>query len=137
MKISTKGRYGLRAMYDLALHYNEQPISLKDISERQDISHYYLEQLMTNLRKKGLVKSVRGAQGGYILNGTPEDITVGSIFRALEGDLSLVVCGEDNESPDCTKQNDCATKTILVKITNSINNVINTTTLQDMLDEHN
>src|SRR3712207_9413120 len=84
MKLSTKGRYGVRAMVDLAINYGKEPISIKNISKRQSISEYYLEQLFASLRRAGLIKSIRGAQGGYILNREPKDITVSDILEPLE-----------------------------------------------------
>ena len=90
MKVSTKGRYGLRAMIDLALYSQNDQVPLVSIAERQDISKSYLEQVFSTLRKAGLVTSIKGAQGGYVLASDPEDITVGMILRALEGDLSVV-----------------------------------------------
>lgn len=90
MKVSTKGRYGLRAMIDLALYSKKELVPLVSIAERQDISKSYLEQVFSALRKAGLVKSIKGAQGGYVLSSEAEDITVGMILRALEGDLSVV-----------------------------------------------
>lgn len=90
MKVSTKGRYGLRAMIDLALYSNNDLVPLASIAERQDISKSYLEQVFSALRKAGLVKSIKGAQGGYVLSSDAEEITVGMILRALEGDLSVV-----------------------------------------------
>ena len=83
MKLSTKGRYGVKAMVDLAINYGEQPVSIKSISERQSISEYYLEQLFSSLRKAKLIKSVRGSQGGYILNRAPEEITIYDIINVL------------------------------------------------------
>lgn len=90
MKVSTKGRYGLRAMIDLTLYSKNDLVSLASIAERQDISKSYLEQVFSGLRKAGLVKSIKGAQGGYTLSSAAEDITVGMILRALEGDLSVI-----------------------------------------------
>lgn len=87
MKLSTKGRYGLRAMVDLAIHSNGDLVTLKNIAERQDISDAYLEQVFSTLRKAGLVKSHKGSQGGYLLGDTMSKITVGQILRVLEGDL--------------------------------------------------
>ena len=91
MRLSTRGRYGLKAMYQLACHYGEGPISLNSIAEEQDLSENYLEQLVATLRKEGLLNSVRGAQGGYMLAKPPEDITVGNILRTLEGDLVRLI----------------------------------------------
>lgn len=90
MKVSTKGRYGLRAMIDLTLYSKIDLVPLVSIAERQNISKSYLEQVFSTLRKAGLVNSIKGAQGGYVLASDPGDITVGMILRALEGDLSVV-----------------------------------------------
>ncbi len=135
MKLSTKGRYGLKAMYELALHYGEGPTPLKNIANMQNISEQYLEQLIAVLRKEGLVNSVRGPRGGYLLSKQPNKITVGRILRTLEGDIAPAECVIENESSDCERKDYCVTKTILVKIRDSINEVIDTTTLQDMIDE--
>ncbi|HRS21305.1 MAG TPA: Rrf2 family transcriptional regulator, partial [Clostridia bacterium] len=85
MILSTKGRYGLKIMYELALNYGEGPMSLKEVAQRQQLSETYLEQLIAHLKKAGLVKSIRGAQGGYELIRKPEEISVGEIIRTLEG----------------------------------------------------
>ena len=92
MKLSTKGRYGVRAMYDLALMYGQSPQSVKCIAERQGIPEAYLEQLIAPLRKAGLVLSIRGAQGGYTLADEPKNISVGAILRAVEGPLAATSC---------------------------------------------
>lgn len=89
MKISTKGRYGLRAFIDLACYGAEEPVSISSISARQEISERYLEQLMAKLKKAGLVKSIRGAGGGYRLAKDAAEVSVGDVLRALEGDLNL------------------------------------------------
>ena len=98
MKLSTKGRYGVKAMVDLAIHYGGSPVSIKSISQRQNISEYYLEQLFSSLRKAKLIKSIRGAQGGYILSKNPNEITVGEVLRALEGESLLIDINEDEEN---------------------------------------
>lgn len=95
MKLSTKGRYGLTLMVDLAMYQGEGPISLKSIAEREDLSEHYLEQLIAPLRNAGLVRSVRGAYGGYILAKSPQEITVGDIIRVLEGPITIVENPED------------------------------------------
>lgn len=89
MRLSTKGRYGVKALFELAYHYGSGPLSLKEIADRQGLSEHYLEQIAAPLRRAGLVTSVRGAQGGYTLGRPPETITVGEILRALEGPLEL------------------------------------------------
>ncbi|HLR20474.1 MAG TPA: Rrf2 family transcriptional regulator [Tissierellaceae bacterium] len=132
MRLSTKGRYGLMAMFQLAQEYGKGPVSLREIAETQKLSNSYLEQLFAVLRKDGLIKSVRGAQGGYLLSDEPGNITVGKILRSLEGDLSPSECTSDN-TIDCTKEDDCATKLVLVKIKDSIDEVVDSITLRDMI----
>ncbi|MDQ7095529.1 Rrf2 family transcriptional regulator [Desulfosporosinus sp. PR] len=135
MKLSTKGRYGVRAMFDLAQHMGEGPISLKSISERQGISEHYLEQLVAGLRKAGLVKSVRGAQGGYLLGKEPNKITVGDIIRVLEGPIAPTDCVSEEDPECCTKAEYCITRTIWEKVRDSIAEVLDSITLQTMLED--
>ncbi|WZL71490.1 Rrf2 family transcriptional regulator [Clostridiaceae bacterium 35-E11] len=136
MKLSTKGRYGVKAMFELALSYGEGPIALNNIAEKQNISIHYLEQLFSSLRKAGLVKSVRGAQGGYMLANKPENITVGDIIRTLEGPLAPADCVIEDDKKECYKADYCVTRTIWQKIRDSINDVVDAITLQDMIDDH-
>lgn len=131
--LSTKGRYGLMAMYQLALDYGQGPISLKYIAEKQELSENYLEQLFSSLRKDGLLKSVRGAQGGYMLSSEPRDITVGQVLRSLEGDLAPAECAL--HGTDCTKEEGCSTKLVMVRIKEGIDNVVDSITLQNMVDD--
>lgn len=133
MKLSTKGRYGVKAMLDLAVHYGTEPISIKSISERQGISEYYLEQLFAPLRRAGLIKSVRGAQGGYILNRKPIEITVLEIMDVLEGPVEISECLDNDE---CNKFESCATRVLWKKIQMSINTVMENVTLQEMLNDY-
>jgi len=132
LKISTKGHYGVQAMFDLAQHYGEGPISLKSIAERQDLSEHYLEQLIAVLRKAGLVRSVRGAQGGYILAREPADIKVGDIIRVLEGPIAPVECVNREDPEQCLKAEFCITKNVWEKVKTSIEEVIDTISLADM-----
>ena len=134
MKLSTKGRYGVKAMVDLALHYGDTPVSIKTISQRQNISEYYLEQLFSPLRKAKLIKSVRGAQGGYVLNSAPKDITVAEVMYVLEGHIEISDCIEGTE---CDKTDYCATRLLWEKIKNSIDEVMESITLQDIVDDYN
>lgn len=134
MKLSTKGRYGVKAMVDLAINYGEQPISIKSISERQSISEYYLEQLFSSLRKAKLIKSVRGAQGGYILNRAPEEITIYDVINVLEGPIEISDCLEEGS---CNKIDCCATRLLWKKIKNSIDSVTSSITLKDIVDDYN
>lgn len=133
MKISTKGRYALRMMLDLASNYTGSPISLKDIANRQGISDKYLEQIISVLNRAGYVKSVRGAQGGYLLSKEPKDYTVGKILRLTEGSLAPVTCIEDDEI-NCERQDACVTVILWKKIDEAVRNVVDNTTLQDLLD---
>lgn len=137
MKISTKGRYGVSAMYDLALHYGSGPIALKSVAQRQGISEHYLEQLMGILRKAGYVKSVRGAQGGYALAKDPSHITVGDIIRIMEGPIAPVDClltdAVDNEY--CQRAGYCVTRGVWAKVRDSINDVLDSISLADLTRE--
>lgn len=133
--LSTKGRYGLKMMYELALKYGSGTMSLKEIAQKQQLSETYLEQLIAHVRKAGLVNSIRGAQGGYELSRKPEEITVGEIIRTLEGPLAPSECVLEDE-PECTRAEYCVTRLIWEKIMDSINNVIDSITLQDMLNDY-
>ncbi|WP_132250376.1 RrF2 family transcriptional regulator [Natranaerovirga pectinivora] len=136
MKMSTKGRYGLRAMLDLAINSKDGNIPISSISERQSISENYLEQIIAKLKKAGLVTSTRGAQGGYALSKPSDDITVGDILRALEGDLTPVDCSILKEELQCDCEDNCVSKYVWKKISDSINNVVNDITLKDLIDEN-
>ncbi|MBO8173470.1 MAG: Rrf2 family transcriptional regulator [Bacillaceae bacterium] len=125
MKISTRGRYGLTIMMDLARYHGEGPISLKNIAERHQLSEHYLEQLVAPLRNAGLVKSTRGAYGGYTLSRQPDQITAGEIIRILEGPLSPVEFEEED---------DPAKRDLWMRIRDSIAEVLDSTTLQDLIN---
>lgn len=133
MKISTKGRYALRLMIDLATNDDGNPIRIKDVAERQNISDKYLEQIISALNKAGFVRSVRGPQGGYSLKKKPEDYTVGMILRLTEGSLAPVACVEEDET-DCERQGVCVTYLLWRKISDAINGVVDTITLKDLID---
>ncbi|MFD0714023.1 cysteine metabolism transcriptional regulator CymR [Paenibacillus sp. GCM10027626] len=124
MKISTKGRYGLTIMMELSTKFGEGPTSLKSIAERNGLSEHYLEQLIAPLRNAGLVKSIRGAYGGYILSREPESITAGDIIRILEGPISPV---------DFTEEDDPAKRDLWLRIRDSIAQVLDSTTLADLV----
>ena len=136
MKISTKGRYALRLMMDLAENNTGSPISLKDVAKRQDISDKYLEQIISILNKAGYVRSVRGAQGGYMLKMEPQNYTVGMILRQTEGSLAPVACIEDDEIV-CDRQQQCVTSIVYKKINDEISGVVDNITLQDLVDWQN
>ena len=133
MKISTKGRYALRLMIDLAENSSGNPVSLKGVAKRQGISDKYLEQIISVLNKAGYVRSVRGAQGGYLLKSDPETYTVGMILRQTEGSLAPVSCIEDDEII-CDRQEQCVTSIVYKKINDAISNVVDNITLQDLVD---
>jgi Rrf2 family transcriptional regulator, cysteine metabolism repressor len=135
MKFSTRSKYGLNAMFELARKYGQKPASVKDISESQQIPEAYLEQLLMPLKKAGLITAARGAQGGYALSSEPASISVGSIIRALEGSICIADCAED-DGGCCERGSACPGKIIWEKIYKSINSVIDTLTLQDILDEY-
>lgn len=133
MKLSTKGRYGLRALVDLAAHEDQGPVSLASIAGRQDISEKYLEQLMRKLKQGGLVQSVKGVQGGYLLAKEPKDISVGEILRVLEGEIKPVDCSGFSPSTDCTHAGGCTTKYVWKRINDSVLNTIDHIFLEELL----
>ena len=133
MKISTRGRYGIRLMLALALNYNNGTIPLKTIAKDQGISEKYLEQIINPLTKSGLVKSFRGAQGGYMLAKTPEDITVGAVLRVLEGSLCPVDCVDG--AGDCPRMARCATIGVWTRLKEAVESVVDHTTLADLAEE--
>lgn len=137
MKISTKGRYALRLMLDLALNEKEEPVRVKEIAGRQEISDKYLEQIISILTKAGFVKSLRGPQGGYRLTKKPNEYTVGSILQLTEGNLCPVSCLED-EVNLCERKEECLTLPLWEKLDAAIKDVVNNVTLQDLIDlQHN
>ena len=136
MKISTKGRYALRLMVDLAMNGGGDPISLKDVAKRQGISDKYLEQIISVLNKAGYVRSIRGAQGGYLLKKEPAEYTVGMILRLTEGSRAPVACIEDDEIV-CDRKDLCVTSILWKKINDAVNDVVDNITLQDLCDWQN
>lgn len=133
MKLSTRGRYGVIAMMDLAMRNSEGCISLKSIAERQCISENYLEQLFASLRKAGLVCSIRGAQGGYTLSAQPEMITLGAVLRALEGSMAPVDCVDEENAEKCDRIGFCVSRLVWKKIRDGINEVVDSMTLADLV----
>ncbi len=134
MKISTKGRYALRLMLDLAINHTGSYIPLKTVAQRQEISDKYLEQIIHQLSKAGFVQSARGAQGGYRLARTPDKYTVGEIFRTVEGSLAPVSC-LDCSTP-CDKIDSCITIGLYKRIQDAIDGVVDNTTLEDMINDY-
>lgn len=136
MNFSTRGRYGLRAMTDMALHTTEGPVALRFIAERQNISESYLEQVFTLLRKSGLVRSIRGAQGGYELSRPAKDISVGEILRTLEGPIVPVHCVDTSTSrSECENEKVCITRPFWEEFSITMNDFLNHTSLQDLVDK--
>lgn len=135
MKLSTKGRYGLRALLDMAIYQGNGPVTLNNVAERQGISEGYLEQLMMPLKRAGIVRSVRGAQGGYLLSKDPKDITVGEIIRVLEGPIAPVACVSEDFPEECERAGSCVTRIVWEKVRDSISEVLDSYTLEGLVQE--
>lgn len=133
MKISTKGRYALRMLLDLALHENDGFVALKDIAERQSISKKYLEQIVPLLNKSNLLKTNRGYQGGYMLSKSPDKYTVGEILRITEGDLCPVTCLRDDPN-ECPRAEDCMTLFVWEGLYKAITDYLDGITLKDIIE---
>ena len=133
MKISTKGRYALRLMLEIALGDAEKPVRIKDIARKQDISDKYLEQIVSVLNKAGMVRSIRGPQGGYLLARRPEEYTVGDILRLTEGSMEPVDC-VNGSLENCPRVEDCSTTIVWKRLSEAINGVIDGITLADLVD---
>jgi Rrf2 family transcriptional regulator, cysteine metabolism repressor len=134
MRISTKGRYGVRAMFDLAMHNRENAIALKGVAAREHISEKYLEHLFASLKKAGLIHSVRGAQGGYRLAHPPEEITLGDIIRVLEGPVTPSECVTE-EAEFCERMTECVMHDVWGRIRTQIDEVLDSVTLADVCEE--
>lgn len=134
MKISTKGRYAVRVMLDLAVNDTGECIKVKDIAARQNLSEKYLEQIIAVLNKAGYVSSVRGAQGGYRLTKLPEEYTVGMILRLTEGSMAPVSCLEEG-APVCDRADCCETLEVWQDLYDAINRVIDGVTIADLVDK--
>ena len=134
MKISTKGRYAVRVMLDLAVHNTGEYIKVKQVAERQGISEKYLEQIISILNKAGYVKSVRGAQGGYRIARSPESYTVGMILRLTEGSLSPVACLDD-EVNECERCDTCETLDVWKDLKKAIDEVVDGVTIADLMEK--
>jgi Rrf2 family protein len=137
MKLSTKSRYGLRALFDMAYHAGTLPVQIKDISRRQAISPRYLEQIFQDLKKAGLLKSRRGPQGGYFLTKKPNEITVKDIVEAAEGEMALVDCTKKGRGgkAKCEFDNQCVTQKVWAEAGQRLNDYFASVTLKDLCDE--
>jgi Rrf2 family cysteine metabolism transcriptional repressor len=134
MRISTKGRYGLRAIIDIAIFGGEGQVSIRDVAERQGISDNYLEQIIYPLKKAGIVHSVRGAQGGYYLARPAAQISAGDVLRALEGDLAPVECLAHG-GPDCARSGRCPTLSLWMELRDAIDSVVDGISIEQLAAE--
>ncbi len=132
MKLSTRGRYGTRLLLDLALHQAEEPVLLKDIAQRQQISLGYLEHLIAPLITAGIIRSTRGARGGVSLTKPPEEIKLGEVIQLLEGSIAPVECVDNPEI--CTRSKLCVTRDIWCELKKALNGILESTTLQDLVE---
>jgi Rrf2 family cysteine metabolism transcriptional repressor len=131
MKLSTRSRYGLRAVLELAIDYGNKPMQIKTIADREDISSKYLEQLMSTLKSAGLVRSIRGPKGGYLLAKAPAEIKLSDVFLALEGPLITTECIEHPEF--CVRCTDCVTRQVWAEIHFAMMNVLDSQTMEDLV----
>lgn len=134
MKLSTRSRYGLRLMFELALGYGAGAIQLRDIAKNQSIPEKYLGKLMIQLKQASLVNSIRGAHGGYILQREPSKITILDIVKIMEGDLSIVDC--TSEAFDCCRAGDCPSRSVWCGLSNVINNYLEGIKLSELVDKY-
>ena len=133
MKLSTKSRYGTRALIDIALHQEEQPIPLKAIARRQQISLFYLEQLIGPLIESGILRSTRGAAGGVYLVRPSAEIKLGEVIESLEGSLAMVGCVDDPKV--CNRSQFCASRDVWIRLKKAMDDVLDSTTLQELVEE--
>jgi Rrf2 family iron-sulfur cluster assembly transcriptional regulator len=135
MKLSTRSRYGVRLMLDIALHADNGPVRLGDIAERQDVGIKYLEQILIPLKKANYVKSVRGSKGGHMLSKPPEEITVGEVVRLLEGGLGLTRCIRNPQ--ECNRAGKCVTRILWMEATEAMRERLNAITFKELMDRAN
>jgi len=136
LKLSTKGRYGLRIMIDLAIYAQSEHVSLSSVSERQNISENYLEQVISPLRKAGLVKSVKGAQGGYLLGNLPSKISVGEVLRVLEGDFATVIEKNDDQNPGESSLQESIQLMVWDKLAKNVYEFVDSVTIEDVAKDY-
>jgi Rrf2 family protein len=136
MKLSTKGKYGVRALFEIARNYGKGPLAIKEIAERQKISLSYLEQILHKLGKAGIIESVRGPHGGYELPRKPADITIGDVVRALEGPIALSHCLEPGESTNCYRADDCVARMVWVRVGEKIEAALDSISFEDLLRQY-
>ena len=136
MKLSTKGKYGVRAVFEVARHFGKGPITIKEIADRQGISFSYLEQILHKLGKAGLIESVRGPSGGYLLARKPSELTIGDIVRVLEGPIALSHCLEPGEPSDCCQADDCVAKMVWARVGAKIEEALDSISFDDLLQQY-
>ncbi len=134
LKLSTKGQYGVRAMFELAKHYEQGPLTIKEIASRQDVSVAYLEQLLNTLRRSDLIKSQKGPGGGYAINKKPVEITVGMILNSLEGPVAITQC-LDPAAKGCKRVDGCVARLLWKSLGEKIEDFLDTINLNDLLEE--
>lgn len=131
LRLSTKGQYGVRAMYEIAKGYPDKPLTIKEISDRQDVSIAYLEQILNTLRRAGLIISKKGPGGGYLLNKSPDEITISLILNALEGPVAITSCLDPSEG--CIRIDNCVTHLLWKALGEQIDAFLKTITLMDLI----
>ncbi len=134
LKLSTKGQYGVRAMFELAKNYDQGPLTIKEIANRQDVSVAYLEQLLNKLRRSKLIKSQKGPGGGYAINKKPEEISVGMILNSLEGPVAITQC-LDPTAKGCKRVDGCVARLLWKSLGEKIEDFLDTINLDDLLKE--
>ena len=134
LKLSTKGQYGVRAMFELAKNYDKGPLTIREISARQDVSTAYLEQLLNKLRKAKLIRSQKGPGGGYAINRKPAEITVGMILNSLEGPVAITQC-LDPSAKGCKRVDGCVARLLWKSLGEKIEGFLDTVNLNDLLQE--
>lgn len=136
MKLSTKGKYGVRAVFEIARNAGQGPITIKEIAERQGISFSYLEQILNRLGRTGIIESVRGPGGGYLLGRRPADLTIGDVVRALEGPIALSHCLEPGMSDDCNQADDCVARMVWSRVGAKIEEALDSISFEDLLQQY-
>jgi len=135
MKLSTRGKYGVRAVFEIARHFGKGPLTIKEIADRQGISFSYLEQILHRLGKAGVVESIRGPAGGYLLKRKPSELTIGDIVRVLEGPIALSHCLEPGVSGECHQTDDCVARMVWAKVGAKIDEVLDSISFDDLLHQ--
>ncbi len=133
LRLSTKSQYGVRAMFEIASGYNTGPVTIKEISEKQSVSVAYLEQILNTLRKAGIIKSVRGPGGGYVLNSAPDNVSIGAILRELDGPVAITSCLDPKEG--CMRIDGCVTHLLWKSLGEKIEAFLDNMTLHDLIED--